>query len=222
MAIARPGLVQGAALSSLAAMLSWTFAGRSPGKLSCRRAIVSNLLEGGEVQEVAGHRVCLAAAVEGGKGTRPASASSPSAAAQIALKPQACSCSQPYPITTTMPRPQDWAVSKQVVLPTAIPALLLAVLLLLQWRSTACSFQESSPGSGFFLCHQRLLGWDVQSVLARITTRQGWFWGRRQVSWGHLRHPWTAAAAAAFSPTCAAAAWPRRAALNPLLSRCPP
>ena len=71
--------------------------------------------------------------------------------------------------------------SKQVVLPTALPALVVALVLLVQWRSTACTFEEAGPG--LYVCRQRLLGWELQTALIRVATREGgWLlWGRRQV-----------------------------------------
>ncbi|KAI7839276.1 hypothetical protein COHA_006974 [Chlorella ohadii] len=72
-------------------------------------------------------------------------------------------------------------LSKLVALPTAIPALLVGLLLFTQWRSTACSFKEAAPGSGLLVCRQRLLGWELQTALVKVERREGWLWGRKQV-----------------------------------------
>lgn len=78
-------------------------------------------------------------------------------------------------------------LSKLVALPTAIPAVLVALLLLSQWRSTACSFQESAPGSGLLICRQHLLGWQLQNALVKVERREGWLWGRKQVGFRATR-----------------------------------
>lgn len=72
-------------------------------------------------------------------------------------------------------------LSKLVALPTAIPALLVGLLLFTQWRSTACSFKEAAPGSGLLVCRQHLLGWELQTALVKVERREGWLWGRKQV-----------------------------------------
>lgn len=77
-------------------------------------------------------------------------------------------------------------LSKLVALPTAIPAVLVALLLLSQWRSTACSFEATAPDSGLLICRQRLLGWQLQNALVKVERREGWLWGRKQVGLGLL------------------------------------
>lgn len=67
--------------------------------------------------------------------------------------------------------------TKRVVLASLLPAVLLACVLLVQWRSTACTFNEAEPGSGLYVCKQRLMGWQLQHSLIRVQRSTGvWPW----------------------------------------------
>lgn len=108
--------------------------------------------------------------------------------------------------------------SKLVALPTALPALLVALLLYTQWRSTACTFNEAAPGSGLLLCRQRLLGWELQTALVRVERREGWLWGRRKVG-GHRGGPGSGCSAPPSWAAVQAAKCPCYATPDPAIAR---
>lgn len=67
--------------------------------------------------------------------------------------------------------------SKLVAVASLVPAVLLGLLLFWQWRSTACTFVEAAPG--LRLCHQHLLGYQPETALIRVQSREGvWPWRR--------------------------------------------
>ena len=84
--------------------------------------------------------------------------------------------------STRLPMVSTDRASKTVLLASLGPAVVIAALLLWQWRCSACTFREAVPGQGLYLCRQRLAGFDVQLPLVRVQRREGWLWGRRLVS----------------------------------------
>ncbi|EFN58303.1 hypothetical protein CHLNCDRAFT_142301 [Chlorella variabilis] len=72
--------------------------------------------------------------------------------------------------------------SKLVAVASLVPAVLLGLLLFWQWRSTACTFVEAAPG--LRLCHQHLLGYQPETALIRVQSREGvWPWRRAVDHW---------------------------------------